>query len=179
MVRIFILFLSVFFTLLGASESEESFELTPHKKNYIILFGYDFQEQPENRQHEEMMFQISFKKKLMNKLFDYDAKLHFGYTQKSFWQIFDGGKSRPFRETNYNPELYFDIECVPMVQQFGMTHLYAGYEHESNGQDLPLSRSWDRFYAQAFFKHENWSGSLKGWFRIPEPEKTDPALYHR
>ncbi len=182
--RLFFLVIMLFSMPLLAMDSDDAlpekdddttFSLVTHKQNFIILYGYDFKEQPDGRDPEEVNFQISLKKKILNKIDHLNVQLYFGYTQKSFWQIYNHSNSRPFRETNYNPELYFNIDLVPELRQYGLTNVYAGYEHESNGRDLPASRSWDRFYAQLFFKYDNWSGSLKGWKRIPEPDKTDPT----
>ncbi len=72
-------------------------------------------------------------------------RVTFAYTQKSFWDIY--ASSSPFRETNYNPEAFFQWDLA-----FGaLRWVSAGYEHESDGLGGDVSRSWDRFTARAGF----------------------------
>jgi Outer membrane phospholipase A len=54
-----------------------------------------------NGRHTELVFQLSFKLKLLH--WPDDGGLYVGYTQKSFWQAYNAQDSRPFRETDYNP----------------------------------------------------------------------------
>jgi phospholipase A1 len=152
--------------------------LLSHKKNYILFFLHDFGSHDAYRDASEAMFQLSLKRKLFDKLFCCDAELYFGYTQRSFWQIYDSANSRPFRETNYNPELFVAKTFEAPFREFGLTRLYAGYEHESNGQSTLTSRSWDRFYAKLFFARGAFGGDFKLWARIPESEKTAPLDPH-
>lgn len=74
----------------------------------------------------------------------------FGYTQQSYWQLFNGGISRPFRATDHEPELVYAFpHSIPLPG--GWTHRMSGLGlvHQSNGQTLPLSRSWNRVYVMA------------------------------
>jgi phospholipase A1 len=70
-----------------------------------------------------------------------------GYTQQSYWQLFNGGISRPFRTTDHEPEvvyIYPHMIDLPGGWKYRLSGL--GLVHQSNGQSLPLSRSWDRVY---------------------------------
>jgi phospholipase A1 len=52
----------------------------------------------------EGKFQLSFKFKLADLDDTIGASVWAGYTQQSHWQVYNGEQSRPFRETNYEPE---------------------------------------------------------------------------
>jgi len=71
--------------------------------------------------------------------------LWFGYSQQSNWQIFSGDLSRPFRTTDHEPELTY-IYPTELDLPLGWRLRYTGLSlnHQSNGQPLPLSRSWNR-----------------------------------
>lgn len=94
-------------------------------------------------QDQELLLHFSFKHVIVYNLF-------FGYTHKAFWQVYDQGNSRPFREHNYNPELFLEWNDFWSVDE-----LRSGLEHESNGEKLrytadarPVnqSRTWNRIY---------------------------------
>jgi phospholipase A1/A2 len=74
----------------------------------------------------------------------------FGYSQQSYWQLFNSAISRPFRVTDHEPELiyvYPHATALPGGWTYRMTG--AGIVHQSNGQSKPLSRSWNRAYVMA------------------------------
>jgi phospholipase A1 len=77
---------------------------------------------------------------------DHDS-LWFGYTQQSYWQLFNGSISRPFRTTDHEPEvLYIYPHQIPLAGGWNYRLSGLGLVHQSNGQSLPLSRSWNRVY---------------------------------
>jgi phospholipase A1/A2 len=74
----------------------------------------------------------------------------FGYSQQSYWQLFNSAISRPFRVTDHEPELiyvYPHALALPGGWTYRMTG--TGIVHQSNGQSKPLSRSWNRAYVMA------------------------------
>lgn len=138
--------------------------LSAHKPVFIFPLTYSPDFEGTNT---EVVYQISAKQRLLNR------NLFFAYTQKSFWQLYNKDQSSPFRETNYNPELFY--RWRPQGDRWKQWGLDIGGEHESNGQTLPRSRSWDRLYLTPFFVGDGHISSLKLWWRRPEDRK-DSAL---
>ncbi|HEX7815697.1 phospholipase A [Dyella sp.] len=128
---------------------------------------------PQQLQNIEAKFQLSLKTKVWQDIFGDNGDLWVGYTQSSRWQVYNSQISRPFRETNYEPEamLMFDTH----YSLFGWDGRLAGIglNHESNGRSNPLSRSWNRVIANVGFERGDWVVMLRPWWRIPEDRKTD------
>src|SRR5690606_18783130 len=59
---------------------------------------------PEPLDAIETKFQLSFKTKVWQGVFGEHGDIWATYTQSSRWQLYNGGISRPFRETDYEPE---------------------------------------------------------------------------
>ena len=113
--------------------------------------GVTTQEKFSEQKRLETKMQVSFKSKIAEDLFKTRADVWFGYTQKSDWQIFNQGrKSAPFRNTDYEPEIFI-TQPVKADLPFGgkLRMVGAGFVHQSNGQSRPESRSWNRVYAMA------------------------------
>ncbi|MFN4003798.1 MAG: phospholipase A [Hylemonella sp.] len=101
--------------------------------------------------------------------------LWFGYTQQSYWQVFTSSLSRPFRNTDHEPEL---IYIVPMPADLpgGWKLRYGGVSlnHQSNGQSLPLSRSWNRLILMAGMEHgSRYTLTARVWSRITDGDGVD------
>jgi len=127
---------------------------------------------------DELAFQLSFKSELLSR-HDFDrqylglsnVRLWFAYTQRSFWQLYNPRLSRPFRETNYEPEV---IATFSTGNQFdGWKLLNLGLVHQSNGRSLPQSRSWNRVYAQGGWEWGRLAVLARAWYRIPESAEKD------
>lgn len=99
----------------------------------------------------------------------------FAYSQQSNWQLFSGDLSRPFRATDHEPELIY-IYPTDVALPAGWRLRYTGISlnHQSNGQSLPLSRSWNRVIAMAGMeKGSDFTLTGKLWHRLPEREDDD------
>lgn len=129
--------------------------------------------QDSKQQPGEVKFQLSFKTKLMEDLFDGRSDLWFGYTQQSWWQLYNKDNSAAFRETNYAPELILTTRVNYDILGWKARMINLGFLHQSNGRDLPLSRSWNRVYAQAGLEKGDWVMLLRPWWRVPEKSGSD------
>ncbi|WP_367104496.1 phospholipase A [uncultured Psychrobacter sp.] len=135
----------------------------PHNPNYILPLFYSFDpnlsptsSDPDIPREEyssndirntELKFQLSLKTKVAEDLFDTSADLWFGYTQQAHWQVYNEDNSRPFRGTDYQPEIFL-TQPVTANLPFGgrLRMLGVGAVHHSNGRSDPISRSWNRAY---------------------------------
>lgn len=163
------------------------FLLRPYKPMYAMLLDWTSRKNelpqspnPANSAGEplamrrgEAKFQLSLKTKVWKDMAGSSGDLWLGYTQTSYWQIYNSGESRPFRESNYEPEI---MAVFPTdYSLLGWHGRMAGLaiNHQSNGRSLPLSRSWNRVVAQFGFERRNLMLLVRPWWRIPESGRTD------
>lgn len=143
-----------------------------HKANFFLPYTHENKKR-EGRNHNEAKFQLSMKYHLYR-------PFYFAYTQKTLWQLYDASDSRPVRETNYNPELFW--QWVPREWPLLPEAVRFGVEHESNGGAKGVSRSWDRAYAWLHFQQETFSFNLKAWSilsqrsKVGEGDALDPQI---
>ncbi len=138
--------------------------LTLHKEMYGLPYTYSNR---YNGRQTEAVFQLSAKYRLFN------TPIYAAYTQVSFWQAYDYRNSAPFRDTNYNPEIFWRFK--PLFARFDFLGADAGFEHESNGQLVGLSRSWNLLYFAPWCRAGNLLLYAKVRYRIPEKAKTSPT----
>ncbi len=164
---------------------EKEIPLT-YRPNYFLPLTFDTRnpdtirdedirthEDPEvrERQNLAMKFQISLQVPFFARLTcPYQFFLVAAFTQKSFWQLYDTEGSRPFRETNYNPEIFFFFPTVYRESGFRIQLKVSPWSHESNGRERGvLDRSWDRIYVEPTLLYRTrMQGALKVWYRLPE-----------
>ncbi|MFY8273864.1 phospholipase A [Pseudoalteromonas sp. SSDWG2] len=163
--------------------------ITPHNRNYILPVSYikHPNEEPfgnldtlsddsdgENLDNFEIKYQLSIKVPVFDGFSDPDQAVYFAVTLQSYWQFFNDDISSPFRETNYEPEIfwinYLDEENVWWGDELAVA---LGVSHQSNGRSQPYSRSWNRIYANFIWEQNGYVFSFKPWYRIPEDEKED------
>ncbi len=129
---------------------------------------------------QELRLQLSVRTKLASGLLTpADSPLRdslwLGYSQQSYWQFFNSGLSRPFRSTDYEPEVMYVYPTTAQLP-FGWRWRYsgAGIVHQSNGQTDPLSRSWNRVYLMTGFEQGNeFTVSGRIWQRLHENAAKD------
>ncbi|MFZ6749191.1 phospholipase A [Undibacterium sp. Ren11W] len=121
----------------------------------------------------EAEFQISLKAKLWEHPMGLDANLWAGYTQSSRWQVYTPALSRPFRETNYEPEVMAVFHTPYEILGWHGRIAGVSLTHQSNGRAQPLSRSWNRVIGEIGMEKGDWSLSLRPWWRIKEAGSAD------
>jgi phospholipase A1 len=165
---------------------DNPYVLSAHKRNYILPATYmdDPNQAPysggeaypgleDPMENTEVKLQVSLKVPLSySDLLMANDALYFGFTLKSFWQLYNKEISAPFRETNYNPEIYYEVPVATEVLN-GTLLTRFGIEHESNGRTQLLSRSWNRAYVLFGYGQSNWGVALRPWYRLPEDAKED------
>ncbi len=157
------------------------FVILPHRPNYMMPISY--QERPNDQPFQdvvgedwpgldnaEAVFQVSLKYQIAKLDKDNKSRLYVAYTNKSYWQVYNSNLSRPFRETNHEPELIAQFR-----PNWGYINgLNIALNHQSNGQYQGLSRSWNRIIAGFFHVSGSTVFGFQPWWRIPESSNDDP-----
>ena len=130
-------------------------------------------EEDQNLTSIEAKFQLSLKTKAVENILGNNGDLWLGYTQSSRWQVYNSEESRPFRETNYEPEASFVLRTN--YDLFGLNWRMLGLtiNHQSNGRSDPLSRSWNRVMLNLGFEKDNFALMVRPWYRFEENRDDD------
>jgi len=172
------------------------FGLKTYHVNYLLPFGYregsyDTYVPSDHYKNIEAEMQLSFRLDFFENLFGLNEWFSAAYTQRSFWQVY--ATSGPFRETNYQPELF--VTFPTYSHKVPIKTVSAGFAHQSNGQgnitqqdltDVNLtgvsgidpylrnrSRSWNYLWAGGIMQFGSVFTELKLWYRLPENEEDD------
>lgn len=124
-------------------------------------------------QEVEAKFQLSFKTKLIENLFGDNGDLWAAYTQSSHWQVYNADESRPFRETNHEPEVLLAFRNSYTLGGWHGRMFAVGVNHQSNGRADPVSRSWNRVMLNVGLDREDWAVTIRPWWRIPDGRNED------
>ncbi|MFN3495787.1 MAG: phospholipase A, partial [Hydrogenophaga sp.] len=142
---------------------DNPYALTMNRPSYLILgrqyttpnaapFAAAFPDVSPALDRNEAKFQISLKAPLALNLFDGRADVIAGYTNRSFWQVFNKDISSPFRETNHEPEVWLRWRSDYSLLGGRFRVFNLGFNHQSNGQAGPLSRSWNRVFLETLYE---------------------------
>ena len=145
-----------------------------YKFNYLLPVTYAKTVPDDGRKSVETKFQISLAKPLFYDVFGLRESLVAAYTQTSWWQITK--ESSPFRETNYQPEIFLNFASPKYLEKIGVQNLKFGLLHESNGRDGSSSRSWNRAYVQSDFVYGDLTISPRVWSVIGEKNDNKEIL---
>lgn len=159
------------------------FSILPHKSNYLLPVSYNSSpnnavygwssDSQESLDNLEVKFQISIKTPLWENIFGDNGTLYVAYSQLAFWQAYNTKISAPFREIIFEPEIFLTFNTG--YEFYGITSqvMSIGFNHQSNGKSLPLSRNWNRIVANLLFNRGDTYLVLRPWFRIPEALQDD------
>jgi len=123
----------------------------------------------------EAEFQLSFKTRLWA-TDDRRLGLWAAYTQRSQWQVYNSDLSAPFRETNYEPEIFVSYNPALSFAGLDWRLLNLGYNHQSNGRSDPISRSWDRVIAELGIERGDFAVLIRPWVVIDEGGNDNPDI---
>jgi len=158
------------------------FAITTYRRNYLFPASYTTNPNREafreisdinGPSDLEVKFQFSAKVNLIEGLFGNTGDLYFAYTQRSWWQAYNTDSSSPFRETNYEPEIFMNFDNAWRALGWTNVRNRLALNHTSNGRSDPLSRSWNRIYLESIFQRGDWAFSLAPHWRIPESTSED------
>lgn len=134
---------------------------------------YNTVDKDQNLKSTESKFHLSLKTKAVENLLGDNGDIWLGYTQSSRWQVYNSEESRPFRETNYEPEASLIFRTNYEILGLNARLLGLTFNHQSNGRADPLSRSWNRIMMNIGFERDNFALMLRPWYRIEEDSKDD------
>lgn len=163
------------------SSRSNPFVITPHNRNYLMPFSYwsnpewnDPARRGQDIKSMEVKFQLSLKAPIYDHFWN-GSTLYAAFTGVFFWQAYNENESRPFREINFTPEIFvakpIDWQLGPIDSEL----MEFGFRHDSNGRNVPASRSWNRLYVKHVSRIGSYYVSLMPWYRIPEEKKDDPS----
>lgn len=168
---------------------DQLFRISEYKKLYVLFANYttDLNKQPTSDNPKnvapepipytdtELTFQLSFKTKALRNILGekIGGDVWVAYTQSSRWQVYNEELSRPFRETNYEPEAILLFNTPYKLGDLQGIFAGVGFNHQSNGRSRPLSRSWNRVIFQAGMQLNDLQIIIRPWFRIQESTEDD------
>lgn len=162
-------------------EHDSAFMLYPYDTNYLLTtYTSNLNKEPiksydwvDNAQKVEAKFQISLGFPIWKGIVGENSLLGASYTQRAWWQAFNHKHSSPFRETNYEPQLFLAWLTDWRLGNWTIREFESGFNHQSNGRSESTSRSWNRVYMRFSAVNGNWLVDIKPWLRIKESSRKD------
>ncbi len=175
---------------LDEADKRRKFVVRTHLPNYLLPLHYTSnlnrapssptraaQTPNERYRAVEAKLQVSLRAKAASDVLLPDADLWVAYTQRALWQLWNSQESAPFRSSDYQPEAIYvvpvpqGLRALPFGWQWRMVQ--AGVAHQSNGQAVPLSRSWNRIYVGAGFERNEFGLQWRLHRRVDESRRDD------
>ncbi len=110
-------------------------------------------------------------------LFGGNTDLVFAFTSVAWWQTLNDDIFNPFRETNYEPELFFRNHSSLELLGLNFVSWELGLNHQSNGQSIPTSRGWDRVIGSTAIElTDDLVLGLRAWYVYDYQEENNPDI---
>jgi len=159
-----------------------TYNLHAFRSNYLLPISYgtnrDYSNTSDtakqNPKRVSVQFQFSLRYDFATNVFGLDGIYSLAYTQLSFWQSY--AKSAYFRESNYNPEIFFTIPNPWKNHNDYVKAFRFSLEHQSNGRGGKFERSWQYVAGSVYTQYKDIFIKLKGWVRIYGPRDYNPDL---
>ncbi|QNU43274.1 phospholipase A [Mixta calida] len=160
---------------------DNPFVLYPYESNYLLYTltsdmnkeAIELYDWADKAKKDEVKFQLSLAFPLWRGILGDNSVLAASYTQRSWWQLSNRGASSPFRETNYEPQIFLGWATDYSFAGWTLRDIELGLNHQSNGRSDPTSRSWNRVYARLMAENGNLLAEIKPWYRLPDGESND------
>lgn len=157
---------------------ENPFFLYPYENNYLTytwtsdinkeaISSYNWS---GDARQDEVKFQLSLAFPLWRGLLGDNSVLAASYTQRSWWQMSNRNASSPFRETNYEPQIFLGWATDYHFAGWTLRDVETGFNHQSNGRSDPTSRSWNRIYARLMARNGNLMAEVKPWYYLSDSD---------
>ncbi|PWC14678.1 phospholipase A [Brenneria corticis] len=165
-------------------QHDTPFILYPYESNYMLysytsninktsIRSYNWADEARK---DEVNFQLSLGFPLWRGILGDNSLLGASYTQRSWWQLSNRGESSPFRETNYEPQIFLGWATDYTFAGWTLRDVEVGFNHQSNGRSEPTSRSWNRAYVRLMAQNGDWQVDLKPWIRFSDSEDDNPDI---
>src|SRR5699024_980329 len=122
-------------------ENKNRLVIYPYEANYLLYSytnnintqGINSYHWAQDAKNDEAKFQMSIAFPLLKNILGPGSLLGVSYTQRSFWQVFNTYATSPFRETNYEPQIFLGWDIQYPLLGFNIEELELCFNHQSNG----------------------------------------------
>ncbi|WP_409158676.1 phospholipase A [Pectobacterium sp. B2J-2] len=165
-------------------EHDTPFVLYPYESNYL-LYTYtsninktaiQSDNWSDEARKDEVHYQLSLGFPIWRGILGGNSLLGASYTQRSWWQLSNRSESSPFRETDYEPQVFLGWATNYTFAGWTLRDVEVGFNHQSNGRSEPTSRSWNRAYARLMAQNGNWQVDVKPWIRFSDSQDDNPDI---
>ena len=165
-------------------EHDTPFVLYPYESNYLLytytsninktaIQSYNWGDEARK---DEVHYQLSLGFPIWRGILGDNSLLGASYTQRSWWQLSNKSESSPFRETDYEPQVFLGWATNATLAGWTLRDVEVGFNHQSNGRSEPTSRSWNRAYARLMAQNGNWQVDVKPWIRFSDSQDDNPNI---